>query len=45
MQVALQDLGLQHVRVLYPGRLRCPLSERITAFPLRQLPELALGSK
>jgi hypothetical protein len=37
MHTALRDLGLEHLWVLYPGRDRYPLHERITALPLPQL--------
>jgi len=45
MQVALQDLGLEHLWVVYPGRHEYALDERITALPLEALPRLvtALG--
>ena len=42
MQIALEDLRLEHLWVVYPGTLRFPLSDRITALPLREVPELAL---
>jgi uncharacterized protein len=42
MHVALQDLGLEHLWVIYPGTLRYALTERITALPLRDLRELDL---
>jgi len=34
MQVALADLGLDHLHVVYPGKHRIPLTESITASPL-----------
>ena len=37
MHIALQDLGLERLWVIYPGLERYPLSERVTALPLRQL--------
>lgn len=42
MQIALEDLRLEHLWVVYPGTLRFPLADRITALPLREVPELAL---
>lgn len=44
MHVALNDLGLAHLWVVYPGRERYPLGERITALPLRDLPQLELAA-
>lgn len=43
MHIACDDLQLQHLWVVYPGRERYPLAERITALPLAQLPALALA--
>ncbi len=37
MQVALADLGLDHLHVVYPGQHRIPLRESITASPLPEL--------
>jgi hypothetical protein len=37
MHIALQDLGLEWLWVIYPGLERYPLSERVTALPSRQL--------
>lgn len=34
MHIALEDLGLEHLWVVYPGDREYPLSERITALPL-----------
>jgi hypothetical protein len=42
MHIAIKDLGLAHLWVVYPGRERYPLGERITALPLRELPRLNL---
>ena len=42
MHIALQDLGLEHLWVIYPGTLRYALTDRITALPLRDLPNLEL---
>jgi predicted AAA+ superfamily ATPase len=40
MRVAMEDLGLSHLYVVYPGRHVFPLEERITAFPVASLNEL-----
>lgn len=40
MRVAMEDLGLAHLYVVYPGRHVFPLEERITAFPVASLNEL-----
>lgn len=37
MHIAIEDLRLEHLWVVYPGVTRYPLTERITALPLRQL--------
>jgi predicted AAA+ superfamily ATPase len=37
MRVALTDLGLDHLTVLYPGDLRYDLDRRVTVAPLAQL--------
>lgn len=42
MHIALNDLSLAHLWVVYPGTDRYPLGERITAFPLREVPALDL---
>ena len=34
MHIAIEDLGLEHLWVVYPGDREYPLSERITALPL-----------
>lgn len=41
MHVALQDLGLEHLWIVYPGRQEYPLDERLTALPIDALPRLA----
>lgn len=41
MHVALQDLDLAHLWVVYPGAERYVLDERITALPAREIPTLA----
>lgn len=42
MHIALDDLQLEHLWVIYPGRLRYPLTEKITALPLREIATLKL---
>lgn len=37
MHIALEDLGLERLWVIYPGLERYPLEERVEALPLRQL--------
>ncbi|MGB9687020.1 MAG: ATP-binding protein [Rectinema subterraneum] len=41
MTIALEDLRLSHLYVVYPGIKTYPLAERITAVPLQSLPEIA----
>ncbi len=40
MRVALEDLGLEHLWVIYPGAERYVLDKKITAVPLREIPLL-----
>jgi uncharacterized protein len=40
MHTAISDLGLKHLWVVYPGSLSFPLSEKITALPLRDLTKI-----
>jgi len=42
MHVALDDLKLEHLWVVYPGTLRYPMTEKITALPLREIGTLEL---
>lgn len=42
MHIALEDLQLEHLWVVYPGTLRYPLTEKITALPLREIHSLEL---
>lgn len=37
MRIALTDLQLEHLVVIYPGERRYPLAERVTAVPLQTL--------
>ena len=34
MHTAIEDLSLDHLWIVYPGRHRYPVDERITAWPL-----------
>ncbi|MCY3820462.1 MAG: ATP-binding protein [Gammaproteobacteria bacterium] len=43
MHIAIDDLGLEHLWVVYPGNLRYPITDRITAMPLVEVDEAALG--
>ncbi len=40
MRVALDDLGLEHLWVVYPGRTQYELDDRISVIPLQSVPEL-----
>ena len=44
MHVALNDLSLEHLYAVYPGDEYYPLHDRITALPLKGLPQLVLSS-
>ena len=37
MHSAIESLGLEHLWILYPGERRFPMTDRITALPLRQI--------
>ena len=37
MRIALEDLALEHIAVIYPGDRRYPLADRVTAVPLDAL--------
>ena len=45
MHVALDDLKLEHLWVVYPGTLRYPMADRITALPLREIGTLELRAR
>ncbi len=45
MHIALEDLKLEHLWVVYPGTLRYPMTEKITALPLREIHDIELGRK
>jgi hypothetical protein len=40
MHIAIQDLGLERLYIVYPGEERYPLGERIEALPLAYVPEV-----
>ena len=42
MHIAISDLGLEHLWVVYPGSLEYPLGEKITALPLSSVGGLEL---
>ena len=42
MHVVMEDLGLEHLWVLYPGDRVYPLTEAITAMPLKSVDEIQL---
>lgn len=44
MHIAVADLGLEHLWVIYPGTERYSLDTRITALPLRELLRLDLAA-
>ena len=45
MHVVLKDLQLEHLWVVYPGELEYPLTNHVTALPLRSVSELALARR
>lgn len=45
MHIALADLGLAHLWVIYPGEKRYALTENITVVPAQEIPELVTGLK
>jgi predicted AAA+ superfamily ATPase len=42
MHIARDDLGLEHLWVVYPGQSTYPLGERISALPLREITTIRL---
>ena len=42
MHTVIEDLGLAHLWVLYPGNQEYPLNATITALPLRKIHDLQL---
>jgi hypothetical protein len=45
MHVALDDLKLEHLWVVYPGTLRYSMTDKITALPLREISTLELKAQ
>ena len=43
MKIALDDLKLEHLWIIYPGNEKYKLAENLTAFPLREVPESWYG--
>ena len=43
MHIVAEDLGLEHLWVVYPGELAYPLTEGITVTPLAEVPDLSLA--
>ena len=43
MHIVADDLGLEHLWVIYPGELEYPLADGITALPLGRIPHLSLS--
>jgi uncharacterized protein len=43
MHTAIQDLGLEHVWVIYPGRQEYPLDDKISVIPIDSLPGILNG--
>lgn len=41
MRTAIQDLGLEHLWVIYPGHQEYPLDDKISGIPLDSLPRIA----
>lgn len=44
MRIVSEDLGLEHLWVVYPGDLEYPLAPNITALPLKKVGDLALSA-
>jgi len=44
MKIALENLELEHLWVVYPGKETYKLSENITAVPLKDIPEDGKGT-
>jgi predicted AAA+ superfamily ATPase len=42
MHIALEDLQLEHLWVVNPGTRRYPITEKITALPLREIHQIEL---
>ncbi|OIP26737.1 hypothetical protein AUK22_06355 [bacterium CG2_30_54_10] len=42
IRIALKDLGLKHVFIVYPGKHPAPLSDKVSLLPLSKIPDLRL---
>ena len=42
MHVVIDDLGLEHLWVVHPGDLKYPLTDAITALPLKNIRDIEL---
>lgn len=42
MHIVIEDLKLEHLWVVYPGTLRYPMTDKITALPLREIQTIEL---
>jgi hypothetical protein len=45
MRIALEDLKLHSVAVIYPGDRRYPLADRVEAVPLAELAHPKIGAR
>ena len=45
MHIVLEDLGLEHLWIVYPGDLEYPLTEAMTALPLKKVNDVALRAQ
>lgn len=45
MHVAIADLNLEHLWVVYPGTLRYPMTEKITALPMKEIAQIELEAR
>ncbi len=45
MHIAMNDLKLEHLWVVYPGTLRYPMTDKITALPLSEIHQIKLKSQ
>jgi hypothetical protein len=41
MHIAIEDLGLEHLWIIYPGDQEYALDSKITVLPLEQIPQAA----
>ena len=40
MHIAIEDLGLEHLWIIYPGNQKYPLGDKITVIPLEEIPNI-----